>query len=198
MKFLRNNWFAILIIIVAILWWRILGLFIPTVPLLGWDPPLKNVDYWSLISNPNLSWILLIGFICFGIVGGVFGFVYILPPSKIIYRVLFVLAYLLLCTLANCGSTLKVEAGRSIEHMMSINYQNKVYHLARSTYSEGYGEAWSSYYIFECDSLGKICSKIKDIGLISRPDVNAKLVVSNDKLILDRGFEKIQILPAVN
>lgn len=198
LTYFRSNWFALLVIIVAILWWRIISLFTPTVPLLDWDPPLKDVDYWSLISNPTLSWILLIGFICIGILGGIFAFVYILPPSKIIYHLLLVLAYVLLCTLANCGSTLRIEPGRSIEHMVSINYQDKGYHLASSTYSEGFGEAWSSYYIFECDSLGKICSKIKEIGLQSQPDGDTKLVVSDNKLLLDRGFEQIQILPATN
>jgi len=81
---------------------------------------------------------------------------------------------------------------------MSITYQNKIYQLALSAYVKPFAEEYPSYYIFECDTLGKICSKIKDVGLAWRPDANGQLVVSNNKLTLDSGFGQTQILPAVN
>ncbi len=81
---------------------------------------------------------------------------------------------------------------------MSTNYKNEVYYLALSRYSEFFGSEYSSYYVFECDSSGKVCSKIKDIGLLCCDYSGDQLLVSGDKLILDRGSEQIQILPAVN
>src|SRR5262249_11251205 len=132
---------------------------------------------------------------CIAILGGILSFVYIIPNGRFLYRFIAVLTSLGLCIVLTYTSIGFKFDGRSIKHMMSINYQNKVYHLALSTYTEKFGESYPSYYVFECDSLGKICSKIKDVLLISSDTRSDHLVVVDNKLILDRGFEQIQILP---
>lgn len=197
MSVLRKNWFAILVIVIALLWWHIYDLFIP--PLLDFEPSLNNVDYWSLISNPDWFWIGLIGFTCIASLSGIFIFLYIVPYWRGIYRLILLIVAFLLCTLSSCSSSaLSAKAGRTIAHMMSVQYQGKVYQLAYTTYQSMMDEDPSAYYIFECDSSGRTCSKIDAIGLLCCDFDNVRLIVSDNKLILDRGSEQTQILPAVN
>ncbi len=79
---------------------------------------------------------------------------------------------------------------------MSANYQGRVYHLAFYKLIEFMDMGSSSYYVFECDASGNKCSKIfQEAG---GPPYQAKLLVSDNKLIYQYDTTSRQLLPKVN
>lgn len=202
LTYLRSNWLALLIIVVAILWWRIVDWFTPTSPNLGWNPTLINIDYWSIVTDTNsnwVGWVVLLGFFCIAILSGLLLFLYIFPFWKVLYRLGLLLGGLLLCTLSTCtGRSLGIEDARTIEHMMSLEYQGKTYHLAYSEFYEFFESGSAEYYIFECDAYGTICTKISEVGELTwEKNVNAQIFVSDDELMFEGRSVRTQILPAV-
>lgn len=195
LAYLRSNWFALLLIIVAILWWPVFNWLYPSQTLWDYDALLQPIDYWSVVMNPQYIWIAIAGFI----------FIMVLMIIKLwcisaaairlvlIHGILFSCAF---CIRSNWP--IRIESRWNIRHVMSTQYQGKVYHLAVTHYSQPFDQSYPIYGVFECDDIGKICSRIREISALVYGDMNDQLIVSDNKLILDRGFEEIQILPAVN
>lgn len=193
LAYLRNNWLALLIIVVAILWWQIIDLL--TSPN-RWNPTLTDIDYWSLVTEPTWKPFAVYGFFGFAIFAGLLAFFYIVPNWKVIYRLIFLVAVFLMCTLSTLTShSIRIEDTR-MNHIMSVNYRGNAYHLASYQSVAFLAPVSVSYYVFQCDSAGNTCSKIFEVVDSLLDQIN--LIISDNKLLLDRGFEQIQILPATN
>lgn len=188
--FLRNNWLLILLIVVGLLWWRVYDLFTP--PLLGWKPDLQDINYWSIITNPNLYWAASTGYVVLGILT----VVYILRSFAQKYRLILIAGTSLLCVMSICSTIFIFEEGRTVKHLMSIQYENKVYHLALSQYIEFLEASFLDYYVFECESSGYECSKISEVGSIWVDNPAGKLVVSENSLFFENWNNRVRILPS--
>ncbi|MCA0458274.1 MAG: hypothetical protein LCI00_30195 [Chloroflexi bacterium] len=193
LAYIRSHWFALLLIIVAILWWHIVDVF--TSPN-HWNSNLTNIDYWSLVTNPRWKPFTVYGFFGFAIIAGLLTYFYIVPNWKSIYRVILLVSVFLICTLSTCTThSIRIEDS-AINHIMSVSYQGDLYHLA-SYESAGFLSPGSfSYYVFQCDSAGNKCSKMfEELG--GQP-YRAKLVVSENKLIYEYDTTSRQLLPTTN
>jgi hypothetical protein len=193
MSILRKHWLLILLIVIGLLWWHIYDLVMPSPQLPNWNDSSQSFDYWSMISHPEVGWIALAGFVLIWILV----FIRMWRVSRIIYRSVLIIATLSLCLVSTVMPVLfSTEDSRTIQHVMSVTYQDHVYHLAFYKHDVVMDSGSSSYYIFECDTSGNKCSKIfDDVGGEGSP---SKLLVSDKKLIYESPNYTYQILPAVN
>ncbi len=189
MRILRKHWLLILLIVIGLLWWPVFRSLMPHSS--KWLTPLIDVDYWSIVTTSELFKYAWVGFT----IVSIFAFI----KMWHVYAILIV-PTVLLCAFLTCFSITSFfffDRG-TIYHVMSVQFHDRVYQLAFGTYSAEYVDMGASaYYIFVCDSSGNVCSKIREVARF-RDETDDHLVVSDDKLMLDRGFEQIQILPAVN
>jgi hypothetical protein len=194
LSIIRKHWLALLIIVIAILWWRIFDLFTP--PNSEWSPTLINIDYWLLVANPSGQPFALLGFFCIAIVAGLLTFWYIVPYWNVIRRLALLIAVFGLCVLSTYTSySPRIESNRRINHLMSVNYQGSVYHLAVYQSVAFMGPVSILYYVFQCDTSGNKCSKIYEEA--GGQLFSSKLVVSENKLIYQSSTNSHQLLPAL-
>jgi len=190
---LRKHRILISLILVAILWWPVFNRLVPSPPLISdfWVE-YKNVDYWSIISHPDLHLIACIGFVVVGI--GIFiGLWHVL---KKIYWFILVIAVFLFCGVSFWNALIDTTSGRTFEHVMTVQYLGKVYQLAYSTYIVPWDVSSSEYNVFECEVTGGRCSSI--FSEVGGRDYPAKLVVEDDKLLYQWDTHSEQVLPKVN
>ncbi len=186
--YLRDNWLALLIII-AIFWGRIFDLLIP--PRLEWNSTLINVEYWSLFTKSSLQPYAVLGFFCIAIVAGLLTYFYLVPYWKTRYRLILLIAAFSICALSTYTShSIRILGSQTINHIMSVPYQGKIYHLGYYQPVTFLSPNSSLLYVFECDALDDTCSKIYQ----SAGELSGKLIVSDDKLILEQDIQQIQIL----
>ena len=184
---LRKHRLLIVLVAIGILWWRIFDL--PTPPR---DPSLKDVDYWSIVTtpNPDLSSLRSLGFIAITVLV----FVQIRRISKIAFRVILITVVLAFCVIF-ASIFVDMSPFSTVEHMMTVTYEDRHYHLAFYTHSRPWDVTFSAYYIFECDSSDHHCSVIyEDAG----SKETSKLVVKDDKLFYEYWDRSRQILPKVS
>lgn len=188
----RKHWLLIILIVIGLLWWRIYDLLIPSPQLPNWYDSSQSFDYWSMISHPEIGWIALAGFIIIWILV----FIRMWRISRIAHRYILMIATMLICAIFTCAPIiLSTKDSRTIEHVMSVTYQGHVYHLAFYKFVEFMDMGSSSYYVFECDASGNKCTRINEEA--GGPPYQAKLVVSENKLIYQYDTRSYQILPKV-
>jgi hypothetical protein len=194
LNILRKHWLAFLIIVIAILWWRIFDLFTP--PNSEWSPTLINIDYWSVVNDSSEQPFAIFGFFGIAIVAGLLTFWYIVPFWNVIRRLALLIVVFCVCILSTCTSNSpRIESNRRINHLMSVNYQGNVYHLAVYQSVAFMGPMSILYYVFQCDASGNKCSKIYEEA--GGQLFSSKLVVSENKLIYQSSTNSHQLLPAL-
>ncbi|MCA0458277.1 MAG: hypothetical protein LCI00_30210 [Chloroflexi bacterium] len=193
MNILRKHWLLILLIVVGLTWWQLVPLFLPS-PL---DPSasLQQVDYWSIVTNPNWFDIAVFGLVIVVIL--------ILFRAwrieNLVYRSLLIVIFVLLFSRSICVDFILAEEseGRTVRNLTTIEYNGKAYHLAKSTNSHSRGVPEFDYLVFECDAAGQICSEIFKAGGYGYDKQPIELVVDDERLVLD-WYKETQILPTVN
>ena len=195
MSYFRKYWPLVLLIVIGLIWWRIVDVLTP--PEINDDQLLKTVDYWSTVANPNFSPIALV--VAIGI--ALLTHIWIVRFSKLRnpYRSILIIITTAIC-IASIMSGLNFihqsGSGRTIKHVMSVEYQGKTYHLAFSDYfSTDTPDYIPRYHVFECDLSGNTCTQIhtKDGDF----DAQAGLMVAGDRLALVHFGEQDQIFPPV-
>lgn len=192
MSVLRKHWHLLPLIFIGLFWWRIVALTVP--PLINPDVPLKDVDYWTIVANPNWFYLVVFGL---GIVG-FFSLIRAWLIGNVIYRSLVIVLLLFLFSSSTCAHILFAGESeeRTIENLTTLEYKDKTYHLALSTNSQSRGVPEFDYLVFECDIAGKICSEILKTGGYGYDKQPVQLIVDGDRLVFD-WYEKIQLLPAL-
>ena len=153
---------------------------------------LTNIDYWSLVTRPEISWIIVAGFIVVVVV-----FIRMFRISNVAIRVLMMISAFLLCGIISCRSSAPYfNSGWEFTHMMTSQYKGKTYQLTLATYTIPLDVSLFVDFVFECDLSGRICS---ELSKSNSSDIKTDhLSISNDRLMLDQGLREIQILPAIN
>jgi len=193
LSILRKHWLLLPLIFIELFWWRIVPLFLP--PLINPEASLKDVDYWSIVTNPNWFYLAVFGFV----VIGVLSLIQTWRIKNIIYRSLLIVAFLTLLSISTCADLILAEEseGRTIRNLATLEYSGKMFHLAESTNSHSRGVPEFDYLVFECDAAGKICSEIYKAGGYGYNKKPVQLFVDGDHLIFE-WHDQTQILPAVN
>jgi hypothetical protein len=195
MNILRKHWLLILFIAIEMLWWPIFILLYPSRVILDRNASFQNIDYWSVVINPERTWIAIAGFIVIGIIV----FIKIWRISGFAVRLALIVGMLFSCGFfiyINWPTSL--ESSWNIRHVMSAQYQGKIYQLAVGDYSKPFDISFPTYYVFECDEAGRMCSLIQHLSILVYDSDDDQLIMSDNKLILDRKFAQIQILPMGN
>jgi hypothetical protein len=187
MHILRKHWLPILLILIGILWWRIFDVLAPPR-----DPSLMDIDYWKIVTNPTLNWIDPLGFI----VIVVLILIQIRRISRIIFRLALVSVILISCGTSAYSILYDNRRSGTVEHMMTVQYESKPYHLAHYTHFRPWDIVVEEYLVFECEVLDRRCSMIYEDALGSQEQ--SKLVVNDDKLFYEYSDRSWQILPAIN
>ena len=153
-------------------------------------PQLNGVDYWSIISHPQLNWIALLGFIVISL----FILVRLWSVLRKAYWFILIVAIFSLCAISFWNALADTRSSTTIEDVMSVQYAGKPYHLAFSTYQRPWDISNTEYYVFECDEFDHNCSLIYYEP--ADRTYAAKISVSDNKLIYERDTVNYQILPA--
>jgi hypothetical protein len=183
---LRKHWLLILLIVIGLAWWRIFDLLSPPR-----DPSLMDVDYWRIVTNPTLNWLGPVGFIAIIVLI----LIQIRRISKIIFRIALVGTILVSCGASTYSFLYDNRRSGTVEHMMTVQYQGKPYHLAYYKHYRPWDIVVEGYIVLECDALDRHCSMVnQDSG--SRE--SSKVLVKDDKLFYEYADRSYQILPALN